>query len=48
MSTVTRFLCRIGWHGRIVWTGFDGASIHAHCLRCGKRGMLDSNGDLFS
>ena len=41
-----KFLCAIGMH-KIAYTGFDGASFHAHCERCGKVGMIDSQGNLF-
>ena len=46
MSRWHRFLCRIGWH-KIVSTDFDGCSVHAKCSRCGKVGMIDSQGNLF-
>lgn len=38
--------CVFGFH-RIKSRGFDGMSIHAYCERCGKQGMIDSQGNLF-
>jgi hypothetical protein len=43
---IGRLLCWCGFHA-IQYTGFDGVSIHAYCARCGKRGMIDSQGNLF-
>jgi hypothetical protein len=37
----------MGWHKPYTITGFDGCSIHATCDICGKKGLIDSNGDLF-
>lgn len=39
-------LRRIGWHKPITQF-FDGESLHAICSRCGKSGMIDSQGNLF-
>lgn len=42
--------CRfLGWHPSRYrqHTGFDGASLHERCLRCGIEGMVDSQGNLF-
>ena len=40
--------CRAwGWHKVGAYEGFDGASVHAVCARCGFRGMIDSQGNLF-
>ena len=42
--------CRVlGWHpsSRYELTGFDGASAHARCGRCGYVGLIDSTGALF-
>lgn len=41
------WFCAIGWHGKLESTGFDGASVHARCERCGYVGMIDSQGNLF-
>ena len=43
------WFCReLGWHpGPYKYTGFDGASAHAICPRCGYHGMEDSQGNLF-
>lgn len=43
------WLCKtMGWHpGPYTTTGFDGASVHAKCPRCGFEGMVDSQGNLF-
>ena len=43
------WLCKhMGWHpGPYITTGFDGASVHAKCRRCGYEGMEDSQGNLF-
>ena len=40
-------LCRFGWHGKIDYKYFDGASEHGTCRRCGYDGMIDSGGNLF-
>lgn len=45
-----RFKCRaLGWHtprnGKVT---FDGASLHAHCGRCGREVMQDSQGNWFT
>jgi hypothetical protein len=44
-----RFLCRMmGWHRKpYAYDFYDGASVHARCTRCGLRGMVDSQGNLF-
>lgn len=49
MSRAGRFLCRtMGWHKRpYEIVGFDGASTQALCRRCGKLGLVDSQGNLF-
>lgn len=47
-SRISLWFCRVlGWHGMIVGTGFDGASFHARCTRCGEKGMIDSQGNFF-
>ena len=48
-GNVGRWFCRVlGWHRRpFVVVGFDGASQRAACLRCGKVGLVDSQGNLF-
>lgn len=41
-------ICGIfGWHGKIQRSGFDGASWHARCGKCGFPGLIDSHGQLF-
>lgn len=45
-KAIGRFLCWMGFH-RVSYTGFDGASFHARCQRCGKTGLIDSQGNLF-
>ena len=39
----------LGWHPQRfrVSLGFDGASEHMRCTRCGFKGMVDSQGNLF-
>lgn len=49
-SSWVRFWCGfMGWHPHRQRErfGFDGASIHARCRRCGYVGMEDSMGCLF-
>lgn len=41
-----RFLCWWGFHN-IEIISWDGASFHARCKRCGRLGMIDSQGNLF-
>ena len=47
----TTFFCKgFGWHRTkdIEYTGFDGASNHGNCKRCGAKDlMLDSQGNWF-
>lgn len=42
-------VCRWGWHPKRLYRfDFnDGCSDHVTCGKCGYKGMLDSNGDLF-
>lgn len=40
------FLCAIGLHKKVV-TGMSGINTEAYCSRCGFRGLLDSQGNLF-
>ncbi len=40
----------IEWHSIFIGfktNSFDGCSIHAECLWCGYKGMIDSQGNLF-
>ena len=38
----------LGWHnGNLGMRTHDGCSIHAHCSRCGKEVMQDSQGNWF-
>jgi hypothetical protein len=43
-----RLRCYLDWHS---WTCIelydDGASMYARCKRCGYKGMIDSQGNLF-
>jgi len=40
--------CRaLGWHVIGGYDGYDGCSYHATCKRCGYRGLVDSQGNLF-
>lgn len=48
MSWWARLLCvRLGWHrtGEIV--SVHGPNVRARCPRCGYRGIIDSQGNLF-
>lgn len=43
-----KFFCKFpGWHKAPLKQGFDGASFHGKCPRCGKKVLQDSNGDWF-
>lgn len=44
-----KWLCDwAGWHTRPYHFGaFDGCSMEATCTRCGYRGLVDSQGNLF-
>lgn len=41
------FWCKLGWHKVKRIISFDGCSIHAICMRCGKELMQDSQGGWF-
>jgi hypothetical protein len=50
LSRWARFWCHtMGWHPHRTREpiGFDGASAHMRCGRCGFEGMVDSQGNLF-
>jgi hypothetical protein len=43
----SRTSCRWGWHHYDHFDGFDGCSARATCRKCGFKGMVDSQGNLF-
>lgn len=48
IGALGRFMCyRLHWHRTGSPMGYDGASMHSMCIRCGYVGMIDSQGNLF-
>lgn len=49
MGKLRKFLCNVlGWHkADMIAEGFDGVNCKEHCKYCGKRVMLDSQGNWF-
>ena len=47
LGVLGRLFCRLGWHKVTCYTGFDGISAKATCARCGYKGLIDSQGNLF-
>lgn len=42
------WFCRVmGWHSYTHFDFFDGCSSHATCKKCGYKGLVDSQGNLF-
>jgi hypothetical protein len=50
MAFLKKLFCWMNWQSFPVGftaIGFDGCSIHAKCKWCDKKGMIDSQGNLF-
>ena len=43
-----RWTCKLGWHdGYGLTNGFDGCSFTGVCSKCGKKVLMDSQGNWF-
>jgi len=44
---IGEILCWMNAHSIGDYDGYDGCNAYATCRRCGKKGMIDSQGNLF-